>query len=74
MQIQFFFLDFISSLKCNGNETYNSCGSPCKPKCVNGTIIQPERVCAAVCYVGCDCMQGYVRNSSTVCVLECDCN
>lgn len=68
------FLEILTSVKCTANETYYTCNKICKAKCVNGTIIPPQPICSDICLIGCDCLQGYVRNSSNVCVHQCDCN
>ncbi|KAF5302455.1 hypothetical protein FQR65_LT08545 [Abscondita terminalis] len=54
----------VSSTRCGNNEEFSECHSHCPPTCTDpGT-----RPCIASCKVGCDCKQGFLRNSNGQCV------
>ncbi|KAL0107994.1 hypothetical protein PUN28_014930 [Cardiocondyla obscurior] len=54
---------------CGPNEVYNTCGSSCVPSCQNPN----PTVCTLACKIGCECVEGYVRNARGRCVLTQDC-
>ncbi|XP_011137142.1 chymotrypsin inhibitor-like [Harpegnathos saltator] len=55
--------------KCGENEFFNSCGSSCPNTC--DQPVPP--VCTLACVIGCDCIDGYVRNAQDKCVLLQNC-
>ncbi|XP_017889422.1 chymotrypsin inhibitor-like [Ceratina calcarata] len=57
------------SQQCGPNEEFKTCGTPCEPKCGQET----QKICTLRCMIGCQCKEGYVRNSENKCVLTRDC-
>ncbi|XP_053977587.1 chymotrypsin inhibitor-like [Hylaeus volcanicus] len=58
-----------ASQECGPNEVFNACGSACVDTCER----RATPVCTMNCVVGCQCMDGYVRNKENKCVLTRDC-
>ncbi|XP_012228020.1 chymotrypsin inhibitor [Linepithema humile] len=54
---------------CGENEIYNTCGSSCPLTCQQPT----PSVCTLACIRGCDCVEGFVRNAQSKCVLVQNC-
>ncbi|GBN79847.1 hypothetical protein AVEN_160242-1, partial [Araneus ventricosus] len=60
----FSFLDVpVSSTHCGANEQHVPCVNHCN-KCVK----PPPQACSRICVAGCDCVPGYTRNASSVCI------
>ncbi|KAJ6635855.1 Zonadhesin [Pseudolycoriella hygida] len=58
--------------KCPLNEKYNECGTACPATC--GNYKNPPQLCTKQCVVGCECIDGYVRNEENgTCCLPRDC-
>ncbi|XP_076240719.1 chymotrypsin inhibitor-like [Calliopsis andreniformis] len=55
--------------ECGPNEEFNACGSACVDTCDK----KASPICVLRCVVGCQCKQGYVKNSENQCVLTRDC-
>ncbi|KAK0412465.1 hypothetical protein QR680_006223 [Steinernema hermaphroditum] len=53
--------------KCGENEVWNECGG-CEQLCEN-----PIRACPAMCHVGCECKQGFVRGWDRKCIAKTEC-
>ncbi|CAL1300781.1 unnamed protein product [Larinioides sclopetarius] len=53
----------VISTQCGANEHYVTCVNQCN-KCVE----PPPEECSGICTSGCDCLPGYTRNESSVCV------
>ncbi|CAB3399116.1 unnamed protein product [Caenorhabditis bovis] len=51
------------------NEEFKTCGTACEPTCE----AQPA-FCTLQCVIGCQCKNGFVRNSNNECVKKEDCN
>ncbi|XP_078032930.1 chymotrypsin inhibitor-like [Augochlora pura] len=50
--------------QCGENEQFNSCGTACEPSCS-----RPEpQMCTMQCVIGCQCKEGFLRNSAGSCV------
>lgn len=52
---------------CPEREVFSDCAN-CKKTC---NMIKIDEDC--ICYPGCECKPGYLRNSESICVLETDC-
>ncbi|KAF8383925.1 hypothetical protein PRIPAC_73067, partial [Pristionchus pacificus] len=48
---------------CSNNEVYRPCGTACQPTCENR-----NPPCTLQCVPGCQCAQGYIRNSQNQCI------
>ncbi|XP_054089255.1 chymotrypsin inhibitor-like [Zeugodacus cucurbitae] len=55
---------------CEENEVFTSCGTACPQTC---DLRDAEIVCADVCVVGCQCIDGYLRNGEGKCIPSEDC-
>jgi hypothetical protein len=65
--LNIFNIDGIFSEKCGKNEAYSQCGSSCRePKCPQ--FGAKDRICPAVCFEGCFCADGFVRDPTGKCV------
>ncbi|XP_073457757.1 chymotrypsin inhibitor-like isoform X1 [Aquarana catesbeiana] len=56
---------------CPENEEFVSCGNKCLTTCKSRDV---PLVCNRMCYIGCDCVQGYQRNSAGTCVQPEECS
>jgi len=55
--------------RCNQNQQYDECVSPCESKCEDIMVNhRRELVCKAPCKPGCKCANGYVFNFKGECV------
>nr|P0DM55.1 RecName: Full=Venom peptide SjAPI; AltName: Full=Ascaris-type protease inhibitor; Flags: Precursor [Scorpiops jendeki] len=62
--------------KCSSkNEEFQQCGSSCPETCANHKNPEPKS-CAAVCFVGCVCKPGFIRDDlkGSICVKPEDCS
>nr|WAP28756.1 zonadhesin-like 3 [Yponomeuta cagnagella] len=57
---------------CGANEVATDCYSSCSKTCK--TRFRDDRVCPAVCYKGCNCINGYLRHDNGTCVPEQQCS
>ncbi|XP_025267906.1 alpha-tectorin [Camponotus floridanus] len=57
--------------KCGKNEEWTECGSVCPPKCFPP---KKPQACPAMCFKGCQCKSGFLRNSHNKCVHPCECD
>ncbi|RWS23625.1 scavenger receptor cysteine-rich protein-like protein [Leptotrombidium deliense] len=62
---------FGTSKSCKQNEKYTECGSACPDTCDN--YQDKGRICTSQCVSGCECNDGYVRNSDGECVHPDEC-
>lgn len=59
-------------LRCPTNERYSQCdANGCQATCRNPKL---PMVCRAMCFDGCICLAGYLRNDKRECVESKDCN
>lgn len=67
-----FNLKILPETQCPDREVYTTCGSGCgELTCDKPT--NKDRICPAVCRVGCTCKSGFVRNREGVCIREQNC-
>ncbi|KFM65456.1 Kunitz/BPTI-like toxin, partial [Stegodyphus mimosarum] len=57
--------------RCPENEHFEQCGTSCPSTCDN--FNDSERICVMMCFRGCFCNQGLVRNENNLCVTPEDC-
>ncbi|XP_078032929.1 chymotrypsin inhibitor-like [Augochlora pura] len=58
--------------ECGVNEEFTSCGTACPLTCSNRPPNRNPR-CTKNCIIGCQCKEGYLRNSAGFCVTEQEC-
>ncbi|KAF7414079.1 hypothetical protein HZH68_002568 [Vespula germanica] len=56
---------------CGSNAIYTDCASPCAPTCEN--YQNPPKLCPRICIKGCKCINGYIFNNNSDCVLPSEC-
>ncbi|XP_054006958.1 chymotrypsin inhibitor-like [Hylaeus anthracinus] len=58
-----------SAQQCGLNEEFKSCGSSCEPTCG----VPKAQACTLECKTGCQCKNGFMRNSENECVTRENC-
>ncbi|XP_043686361.1 venom peptide SjAPI-2 [Vespula pensylvanica] len=56
---------------CGSNAIYTDCASPCALTCKN--YQNPPKLCPRICIKGCKCINGYIFNNNSDCVLPSEC-
>ncbi|GFW45575.1 kunitz-type U19-barytoxin-Tl1a [Trichonephila clavipes] len=52
--------------ECGVNERYTGCGTACPLTCDN--YKNPPKICNLMCFIGCECQDGYVKSRDGRCV------